>query len=128
MDLCTCMGNLEYGHGLLVKKVITVSDAEVADSIVIGEIGPRVSTMEDQIQVWKSVGYGVSKCWIRRIQVLDTAYWGFLGVGATFDIFQNIILIPYFEYGILGLSGYGVLIFTPMWSLVSAGTDTPYLP
>nr|GFC56175.1 hypothetical protein [Tanacetum cinerariifolium] len=30
-DLCTRMGNLEYGHRLLVKKVITVSDAEVVD-------------------------------------------------------------------------------------------------
>ncbi|GKD24388.1 hypothetical protein Tco_1230602, partial [Tanacetum coccineum] len=39
--------------------------------------------------------------WIRRIHVLDTAYWGFLGVGTTFDIFQNIILIPYLEYGVL---------------------------
>ncbi|GJW16540.1 hypothetical protein Tco_0023976 [Tanacetum coccineum] len=28
-DLCIRMGNLEYGHGQLVKKVITVSDAEV---------------------------------------------------------------------------------------------------
>ncbi|GKF69361.1 hypothetical protein Tco_0202418, partial [Tanacetum coccineum] len=27
-DLCTHMGNLEYGHGQLVKKVIKVSDAE----------------------------------------------------------------------------------------------------
>ncbi|GJR12850.1 hypothetical protein Tco_0795502 [Tanacetum coccineum] len=32
---------------------------------------------------------------------LDTAYWGFLGVGTMFDIFQNIILIPYLEYGVL---------------------------
>ncbi|GJZ63869.1 hypothetical protein Tco_0620290, partial [Tanacetum coccineum] len=56
--------------------------------------------------------------WIRRIQVLDTAYWGFLGVGTTFDIFQNIILITYLEYGVLSLSGYGVLIFIPEWSLV----------
>ncbi|GKA38171.1 hypothetical protein Tco_0730722 [Tanacetum coccineum] len=38
--------------------------------------------------------------WIRRIHVLDTAYWGFLGVGTTFDIIQNIILIPYLEYGV----------------------------
>ncbi|GJQ89047.1 hypothetical protein Tco_0000186 [Tanacetum coccineum] len=53
-DLCTRMGNLEYGHGLLVKKVITVSDAEVADSIAIGEIGPTVSTVEDQMQVMAS--------------------------------------------------------------------------
>ncbi|GJZ84148.1 hypothetical protein Tco_0649487 [Tanacetum coccineum] len=52
-------------------------------------------------KVWKSVGYGVSKSWIRRIQELDTAYWGFLGVGTTLDIFQNIILIPYLEYGVL---------------------------
>ncbi|GKD00930.1 hypothetical protein Tco_1171204 [Tanacetum coccineum] len=47
-DLCTRMGNLEYGHGKLVKKVIQVSDAEVADGIAIGEIGPRVSAVEGQ--------------------------------------------------------------------------------
>ncbi|GJY22901.1 hypothetical protein Tco_0396559 [Tanacetum coccineum] len=82
-------------------------------------------------------GYAVFNCrpeqclevgWIQHIQVLDMAYWGFLGVGTTLDIFQNIILIPYLEYGVLILSGYGVLIFIPLWSLVSAGTDTPYLP
>ncbi|GJS65148.1 hypothetical protein Tco_0679712 [Tanacetum coccineum] len=38
---------------------------------------------------------------IRRIQGLDTAYWGFLGVRTTLDIFQNIIFIPYFQYGVL---------------------------
>ncbi|GKC65438.1 hypothetical protein Tco_1098036 [Tanacetum coccineum] len=45
------MGNLEYGHGQLVKKVITVSDVEVADGIVIREIGPKVSAVEGQVQV-----------------------------------------------------------------------------
>ncbi|GKE88044.1 hypothetical protein Tco_1565519 [Tanacetum coccineum] len=30
-DLSTCIGNLEYRHGKLMKKVIQVSDAEVAD-------------------------------------------------------------------------------------------------
>ncbi|GKC69146.1 hypothetical protein Tco_1115029 [Tanacetum coccineum] len=49
-DLCTRMGNLEYRHGQLVKKVITVSDVEVADHIAIGEIGPRVSAVEGQGQ------------------------------------------------------------------------------
>ncbi|GJW62161.1 hypothetical protein Tco_0111496, partial [Tanacetum coccineum] len=44
-DLSTRMGNLEYGHGQLVKKVIQVSDADVADGITIGEIGPRVSAI-----------------------------------------------------------------------------------
>ncbi|GKG03737.1 hypothetical protein Tco_0311373 [Tanacetum coccineum] len=42
------MGNLEYGHGQLMKKVIQLSDAEVADGITIGEIGPRVSAVEGQ--------------------------------------------------------------------------------
>ncbi|GKC95470.1 hypothetical protein Tco_1160912, partial [Tanacetum coccineum] len=72
--------------------------------------------MEVDTRVWKLVRYGVSK-------ELDMAYWGFLGVGTTFDIFQNIRIL-YIKYGILTSSGYGVLIFFPLWSLVSAGTDT----
>ncbi|GJY96201.1 hypothetical protein Tco_0512562 [Tanacetum coccineum] len=39
---------------------------------------------------------------IRRIQGLDTAYWGFLGVRTTLDIFQNIHIL-YLEYGILSI-------------------------
>ncbi|GKB69950.1 hypothetical protein Tco_0931362 [Tanacetum coccineum] len=50
-DLCTRLGNLEYGHGQLVKKMIQVSDAEVADGIPIREIGLRVSTVEGQTMV-----------------------------------------------------------------------------
>nr|GEV38595.1 hypothetical protein [Tanacetum cinerariifolium] len=71
-------------------------------------------------KVWKSVEYGVSK-------ELDTAYWGFLRVKTTFDIFQNIILILYLEYDVLSP------LDTTYWSynlcglLVSAGMDTPYL-
>ncbi|GKD14220.1 retrovirus-related pol polyprotein from transposon TNT 1-94, partial [Tanacetum coccineum] len=55
-------------------------------------------------KVWKSVRYDVSK-------ELDTAYWGFLRVGTTLDIFQNIIFIPYLEYGVLSLSGYDIFSF-----------------
>ncbi|GKD83505.1 hypothetical protein Tco_1350344, partial [Tanacetum coccineum] len=44
---------------------------------------------------------GLEVGWIRCIQELDTAYWGFLGVGSMLDIFQNIILISYLEYGVL---------------------------
>ncbi|GKF97036.1 hypothetical protein Tco_0292857, partial [Tanacetum coccineum] len=51
----------------------------------------------------------------------------FLGVGTTFDIFQNIHIL-YLQYGVLTSSGYDVLIFFPLWSLVSAGMDTPYFP
>ncbi|GJY35234.1 hypothetical protein Tco_0420612, partial [Tanacetum coccineum] len=50
-ELSTPLSNLEYGHRHLVKKVIQVSDAEVADGITIGEIGPRVSAIEGQVQV-----------------------------------------------------------------------------
>ncbi|GJX42213.1 hypothetical protein Tco_0257203 [Tanacetum coccineum] len=53
-DLYACMGNLEYEHGQLVKKVIQVSDAEVADGITIGEIGPTVSVVEGQVEVMAS--------------------------------------------------------------------------
>ncbi|GJS49775.1 hypothetical protein Tco_0599896 [Tanacetum coccineum] len=47
-NLSTRMGNLEYGHGQLVKKVIQRSDVEVADGITIREIDPRVSAIEGQ--------------------------------------------------------------------------------
>ncbi|GKD80994.1 hypothetical protein Tco_1347833 [Tanacetum coccineum] len=53
-DMSTRLGNLEYGHGQLVKKVIQVSDAEVAAGVTIGEIGPRVFAIEGQVQVMAS--------------------------------------------------------------------------
>nr|GEX09060.1 RNA-directed DNA polymerase, eukaryota [Tanacetum cinerariifolium] len=47
-DLGTRLGNLEYKHGVLTRKVEEVSDAEVADNIAIGEIHPRVATVGEQ--------------------------------------------------------------------------------
>ncbi|GJQ99099.1 hypothetical protein Tco_0522084 [Tanacetum coccineum] len=89
---------------------------------------PKTSPLEDDdlveeeaIEVWKSIRYAHPRIWKWRIG-------DFLVVGTTLDIFQNIIFIPYFQYGVLVFSGYGVLSFIPLWSLVSAGTDTPYLP
>ncbi|GKC64445.1 hypothetical protein Tco_1097043 [Tanacetum coccineum] len=49
-DLITRMGYLEYGHGQYVKKVIQLSDAEVADGITIREIGPRVQALQAAMQ------------------------------------------------------------------------------
>ncbi|GKE14251.1 hypothetical protein Tco_1421828, partial [Tanacetum coccineum] len=63
----------------------------------------------------------------RHIQGIGYVVLEFLRVGTTLDIFQNIHIL-YLEYGVLSISGYGVLSFIPLWSLVSAGTDTPYLP
>ncbi|GKD86287.1 retrovirus-related pol polyprotein from transposon TNT 1-94 [Tanacetum coccineum] len=51
--------------------------------------------------VWKLIDTPYRAMW-------DTAYWGFLGVRTTSDIFQNILLL-YCEYGILMSPGYGVL-------------------
>ncbi|GKC44963.1 hypothetical protein Tco_1062685 [Tanacetum coccineum] len=62
---------------------------------------------------------------IRRIQGIGYGVLEFLGVGTTFDIFQNIHIL-YLQYGVLTSSGYDVLIFFPLWSLVSAGTDSEY--
>nr|GEZ10924.1 hypothetical protein [Tanacetum cinerariifolium] len=47
-DLSTRLGNLEYRHGVLMRKMEEVSDAEVADSIAIGEIHPRVAIVREQ--------------------------------------------------------------------------------
>ncbi|GJZ18594.1 hypothetical protein Tco_0554717 [Tanacetum coccineum] len=62
-DLSTRLGNLEYEHGQLVKKVIQVSDAEVAAGITIREIGPRVSAIEGQVQVMVSQMVYVADRW-----------------------------------------------------------------
>nr|GEX76609.1 hypothetical protein [Tanacetum cinerariifolium] len=50
-DLGTRVGNLEYKHGVVRRKMEEVSDAVVADSITIGEIHPRVAVVGEQVQV-----------------------------------------------------------------------------
>nr|GEZ73703.1 hypothetical protein [Tanacetum cinerariifolium] len=57
-DLCVRMSNLEYRHEELVKKMEIVNDAEVADSIAIGEIHPRVTTLEGQVQTLRTSLHG----------------------------------------------------------------------
>nr|GFA56979.1 hypothetical protein [Tanacetum cinerariifolium] len=47
-DLSTYLGNLEYRHGVLLRKMEEVSDADVADSNTIGEIHSRVATVGEQ--------------------------------------------------------------------------------
>nr|GEV33994.1 hypothetical protein [Tanacetum cinerariifolium] len=58
--------------------------------------------------------YGVSK-------VLDTAYRMFLGVGTTFDIFQNILFSYSLNTSYCLLLDTAYWILFPLWSLVSAG-------
>ncbi|GKA05086.1 hypothetical protein Tco_0684206, partial [Tanacetum coccineum] len=69
---------------------------------------------------------GLGSVTIRRIQGVGYGVLEFLGVGTTFDIFQNIHLL-YLQYGVLIFSRNGVLVLCPSWSLVSAGMDMSYL-
>ncbi|GKC19807.1 hypothetical protein Tco_1021957 [Tanacetum coccineum] len=62
-DLSTRLGNLEYGHRQLVKKVIQVSDGEVATGVTIGEIGSRVFAIEGHVQVMASQMYHAADMW-----------------------------------------------------------------
>nr|GEY67555.1 hypothetical protein [Tanacetum cinerariifolium] len=52
------LGILEYRHGVLMRKMEEVSDAQVADSIAIGEIHPRVTTVEEQVQTLQMALHG----------------------------------------------------------------------
>nr|GEW21314.1 putative reverse transcriptase domain-containing protein [Tanacetum cinerariifolium] len=65
-DLCVRMSNLEYRHGELVKKIDIVSDTEVADSIAIREIHPRVTTLEGQVQTLQTSLHGA---WLQNQQL-----------------------------------------------------------
>ncbi|GJS47295.1 reverse transcriptase domain-containing protein [Tanacetum coccineum] len=115
MDRATEAAFLEMKK--LVSELPTLTTPKKGETLMIQMIKEILSSSSDQ-------GLEVGSIW--HIQGLDTAYWGFLGVGTTFDILQNIHIL-YIEYGVLSISGYNVLNFTPLWSLVSAGTDTPYL-
>nr|GFC25757.1 hypothetical protein [Tanacetum cinerariifolium] len=74
-DLGTRLGNVEYRHGVLTRKMEEVSDAEVADHIAIGEIHPRVATMGEQVQVveTQTVQVDVIAGSSEQVQTLQTA-------------------------------------------------------
>ncbi|GJQ98169.1 hypothetical protein Tco_0009308 [Tanacetum coccineum] len=57
-DLCIQMDNLEYRNGVLTRRMEAVSDIEVANSISIGEIHPRVTTIEEQVPTLQTTLHG----------------------------------------------------------------------
>ncbi|GKB75941.1 hypothetical protein Tco_0942836 [Tanacetum coccineum] len=57
-DLCTQMDSLEYRHGTLTRRMEAVSDSEVANSTAIGEIHPRVTIVEEQVQTLQTALHG----------------------------------------------------------------------
>ncbi|GKE11656.1 hypothetical protein Tco_1415207 [Tanacetum coccineum] len=81
-DLCMRMSNLKYEHEALVKKMGTVSNAQVADNIVVGEIWPRVTTVDGQVQVMASQAVQVVsrleeiKTRVQQVQTLQTLLYG----------------------------------------------------
>ncbi|GJR49668.1 hypothetical protein Tco_1400189 [Tanacetum coccineum] len=93
--------------------------------IILNIWTPKSRLKKDEITV--APVWGLESVSKRRIQWFGYGVLGFLRVGTTFDIFQNIHIL-YLQYGVLVFSGYGVFIMFPLWSLVSAGMDTPYLP
>nr|GEW11884.1 hypothetical protein [Tanacetum cinerariifolium] len=78
-NLSTRLGNLEYRHRVLVRKMEDVSDAEVADSTDIGEIHLRVANVGEQVQVMGSqTGQIMSRLKeiesrVQQVQTLQTA-------------------------------------------------------
>ncbi|GJW18099.1 hypothetical protein Tco_0025535 [Tanacetum coccineum] len=54
--LCVRAEKMEYMQTSLVRKVDGVSDAQVADNIAIGELQPRITTVEEG--VWTLVEQG----------------------------------------------------------------------
>ncbi|GJZ27597.1 hypothetical protein Tco_0572244 [Tanacetum coccineum] len=49
--LCVRIENLEHAHGVLVRKIGDMSDTQLDDGIAIGEVQPRVTTLEGQVEV-----------------------------------------------------------------------------
>nr|GEW70923.1 hypothetical protein [Tanacetum cinerariifolium] len=67
-ELSTRLSNLEYRHGVLMRKMEEVIDAEVADSITIREIHPRVATVGERVQVMESQAVQV----VNRLKEIET--------------------------------------------------------
>ncbi|GJV50903.1 hypothetical protein Tco_1446644 [Tanacetum coccineum] len=72
-DLCTQMDNLEYRHGALTRRMEAVSDIKVANSTAIGEIHPRVTTIEEQVQTLQTALHGAvlqnQQLWTRVVEM-----------------------------------------------------------
>nr|GEY10582.1 hypothetical protein [Tanacetum cinerariifolium] len=67
-DLGTRVGNLEYKHRVVTRKIEEVSDAVVADNIAIGEIHPRVAAVGEQVQVVEAQTAQV----VNRLEEIET--------------------------------------------------------
>nr|GEU42848.1 hypothetical protein [Tanacetum cinerariifolium] len=93
-----CLGGVIYVSSFTIYFMLTIPKNNTLTGSVPDQMEFRGSSI---YRVWKLIDTPYQAMW-------DTAYWGFLGVMTTFDIFQNILLL-YCEYGVLMSPGYGVL-------------------
>ncbi|GJW55644.1 hypothetical protein Tco_0099729 [Tanacetum coccineum] len=120
-----CENQREDGNTIRVWVVVVPTRREPSFGRPYGEKANFLSSLRVPDQDVASLGLEVGS--IRHIQGIGYGVLEFLGVGTTFDIFQDIHIL-YLQYDVLTSSGYVILLFIPLWSLVSAATDTPYLP
>ncbi|GKA90781.1 hypothetical protein Tco_0812651 [Tanacetum coccineum] len=94
--------NAPAGRLLGVYDIVVATPRAVPLMIrLAGMLGSRVG--DDMTYPVYLIGYGVL---------------GFLRVGITIDIFQNIHIL-YLQYGVLVFTGYGVLNLFSLWSLMT---------
>nr|GFC93103.1 hypothetical protein [Tanacetum cinerariifolium] len=77
-DLGTRLGNLEYRHGVLTRKMEDASDVEVANNIAIREIHLRVATVGEVNEMESYVGVVMSHMlWMEeRLTILEKRLTG----------------------------------------------------
>ncbi|GJW58139.1 hypothetical protein Tco_0104870 [Tanacetum coccineum] len=92
--LVDCVEKEVVSPSVVDKTVAKDKQIPLVNTTSLGSFPPLPTQETPSASNAPSVQYGISK-------ELDTTYWGSLGVGTTFDNFQNIILIPYLEYGVL---------------------------
>ncbi|GJX60043.1 hypothetical protein Tco_0291433 [Tanacetum coccineum] len=75
-----------YRQGALTRRIEAVSDIEVANSTAIGEIHPRVTTVEEQVQTLQTALHGaelpnqqlrtrVTEMWSREGTMMSYMMW-----------------------------------------------------
>ncbi|GKD03799.1 hypothetical protein Tco_1178773, partial [Tanacetum coccineum] len=97
--------NISISSCSRLPSLMNLANISSIVNLLVGKLNCRYVVFS-KLDMPYLVRYGISKG-------LDTAYWVFLGVGTTLDIFQNIHIL-YLQYDArirrIFLDGYGVLV------------------
>ncbi|GJS10705.1 reverse transcriptase domain-containing protein [Tanacetum coccineum] len=125
----TCLFSILQSSGLRSSAYFGILNPDHVYLLKIREILRWSASLDFQLNECSVTKSALNKVWksgsIRRIQVLDTAYWGFLGLGTTLDIFNNNFIDYYLDTGVLS-PYYGVLIFIPHLGVVLWGVQAEF--